>query len=95
MPIRTIYGTQSSMQKLKESEERRKARQKKQYLNRKEQTKTYTIRVYHDSELERAIEKAASDAGKQPGRYVRIAVIEKLQRDGYIAEIPENSDDED
>lgn len=94
MPIRSIYGTASSLQKVKESEERRKNRQKKQYLNRKERTKTYTVRVYYDSELMTALEKAAKEAGKQPGRYLRIALIEKLQRDGYITEIPEDTEEE-
>ena len=59
-------------------------RRKSQKIAAKSQT--YTVRVYHGSDLESATEKAASDAGVQPGRYLRMALIEKLQRDGYIVE---------
>ena len=55
-------------------------------------TQTYTVRVYHESELELATEKAASNAGILPGRYLRIALIEKLQREGYLAQDVENDE---
>lgn len=80
-----------TIEQKKESEIRRKESRKKAKIIERAKTQTYTIRVYHGSELEQAIEKAAADVGKLPGRYVRIAVIEKLQRDGYM---PENSEEE-
>lgn len=78
-----------------EKDERKKERNRKKAKKIYERTKTYTVRVYKDSEIMQAIERAASDAGKQPGRYLRQAMMEKLQRDGYIAEIPEDSDPEE
>ena len=80
-----------SMDRIRESEEKRKERNRRKAAKQSAKTQTYTIRVYHGSEFEQAIEKAAADAGKQPGRYVRIAVIEKLTRDGYM---PENAEEE-
>lgn len=79
------------MEKWRESEAKRKARKKREM----EKTKVYTVRVYKDSPIMIAAEKAASDAGKQPGRYLRQALIEKLQRDGYIGEAPEEPEPEE
>lgn len=80
-----------TQEQIRESEEKRREQNRRRNAKTRLKTQTYTIRVYHGSELEQAIEKAAADAGKLPGRYVRIAVIEKLQRDGYM---PENSEEE-
>lgn len=68
------------------SERKKEERDRRKTQKRAETTQTYTVRVHHGSEIEAATEKAAADAGMQPGRYLRFALIEKLQRDGYMAE---------
>lgn len=69
-----------------ERQEKAKERNRRFAQNRAPKTKVYTVRVYYGSEIYNATEKAASDAGKQPGRYLREALIEKLRKDGYTLE---------
>lgn len=76
------------------SERKKEERNRRKTQKRAATTQTYTVRVRHESELELATEKAAADAGIQPGTYLRLALIEKLQRDGYIAETPEAPEEE-
>lgn len=88
------------MPKVRTMEQVREAEAKKAERNRKNSklnasiTKVYSIREYKYSKLVAAMEKAAKEAGKQPGRYMRIALIEKLQRDGYITESPEDIEED-
>ena len=58
---------------------------------RREFTKTYTVRVSIGSGIYNGIEKAAKNIGIQQASYLRMALIEKLQREGYLSE---NSDEE-
>lgn len=74
----------TAMEKIAESEAKRIARNHKKNQKHAEETKVYTVRVYKDSPLMVATEQAATNAGKQPGQYLRQALIEKLQRDGYF-----------
>ena len=82
-----------TMEQVREAEARKAERNRKSSKLNASTTKVYTIREYKYSKLVAAIEKAAKDAGKQPGRYMRVALIEKLQRDGYITDIPEESEE--
>lgn len=75
------------------SERKAEARNRRKAQKRAETTQTYTVRVRHESELELATEKAASDVGLQPGKYLRQALIEKLQREGYLAPNVENEEE--
>ena len=75
------------------SDERRRQNMREYRKKNASKTQTYTVRVYKGSEIMQAIEKAAADAGKQPGRYLRSALMEKLQRDGYITEIPDDKEE--
>ena len=85
-----INVTQSQ---IRESDEKRREQNRRRNAKTRLKTQTYTVRVYHGSELETAIEKAAADAGKQPGRYLREALIEKLRRNGYLTEPPAEDDE--
>lgn len=82
-----------TMEQVREADARKAERNRKSSKLNASTTKVYTIREYKYSKLVAAIEKAAKDAGKQPGRYMRVALIEKLQRDGYITDIPEESEE--
>ena len=87
--------TISTMEQMRESEEKRRERNRRKNAKKATNTRTYTVRVYHGSALETATEKAASDAGIQPGRYLRKALVEKLTREGYIAETEEEEEEEE
>lgn len=87
MPRRLVTNADFRASERKAEERNRRKAQK-----RAETTQTYTVRVHHESELELAIEKAASDAGILPGRYLRLALIEKLQREGYLTQQAENDE---
>ena len=54
-------------------------------------TKTYTVRVKKPSSIYDATEKAARKMGIKPGVYLRIALTEKLKRDGF--EFEDDCDD--
>ena len=75
------------------SERKAEERNRRKAQRRAETTQTYTVRVRHGSALETATEKAAADAGIQPGKYLRQALTEKLIHDGYITETPEESEE--
>lgn len=81
-----IMSWQERQEKAKERQEKAKERNKRYVQIRAQKTKVYTVRVYYGSEIYTATEKAASDAGKQPGQYLREALIEKLRKDGYMLE---------
>ena len=87
MPRRLVTNADFRASERKAEERNRRKAQK-----RAETTQTYTVRVRHESELELATEKAASDAGILPGRYLRLALIEKLQREGYLTQQVENDE---
>lgn len=55
-------------------------------------TKTYTVRVAKGSGLYGGIEKAAKTIGTLPGTYLRMALIEKLQKDGFLKGVPEDDE---
>ena len=61
----------------------------------KENTRAYQIRLTRSTGLIDAMERMAETSGIKPATYIRKALIEKLRRDGYIAEVPENTEDED
>ena len=44
------------------------------------------MRVRKDSKICEFTDKAAANLGIQPGTYLRIALVEKLKRDGYMLE---------
>lgn len=62
---------------------------------KRENTKLIQMRITYSSGIPALLDKVQADTGLTPTRYVRKALINELQRDGYIAEIPENSDEED
>lgn len=51
---------------------------------RKENTKQYALRVTNSSGIPAALEKASIDTGMTQIEYIRNAVLEKLDFDGYI-----------
>lgn len=53
---------------------------------KKENQKAYGISFNIKSGIPAAIEKASDEAGLKPNMYVRLAVIEKLQFDGYLSD---------
>ena len=78
----------------KERQEKAAARNRKFSKNRYEKTKVYTVRVYYDSPLYEATESAAAKAEIQPGTYLRLALVEKLQKDGFLTNAPEDVEEE-
>lgn len=50
----------------------------------KENTVMYRIRVTKSSGIIDAMEKMTADTGKSPNEYLREALLEKLDFDGYI-----------
>lgn len=64
--------------------EERKAEHKRQAELLGRVPKSYKIDVLKTTELYTALEEAAKNNNVQAGRYLRIAVIEKLQREGYL-----------
>lgn len=51
---------------------------------RKENTKLYSLRVTTTSGIPAAMEKACADSGQTPSEYLREALLEKLDFEGYI-----------
>ena len=73
----------------KKNEERKLSyKEKTRIKNQKarEEGKVYTVRVRKDSKICEFTDKAAANLGIQPGTYLRIALVEKLKRDGYMLE---------
>ena len=64
--------------------EERKAERKREAELLGRVPKSYKIDVLKTTELYNALEEAAKDSNVQAGRYLRIAVIEKLQHEGYL-----------
>ena len=62
-------------------------REKTEY--QRSNTTLYSLRVTNHSGIPSAVNKACEKIGQKPSAYLRQALIEKLQRDGYIAETPE------
>ena len=56
---------------------------------KKGNTKTYQICLSKSTGLVSAMETMTERTGIRPATYLRKALIEKLQRDGYITETPE------
>ena len=52
--------------------------------NTRKPAKDYTLKVIIGTELHAALEEATKDYGNMPGKYLRVAFIEKLQRDGLL-----------
>ena len=52
----------------------------------REEGKVYTVRARKGSKICEATENAAAKLGIQPGTYLRIALVEKLRKDGYTLE---------
>ena len=81
------------MPKILTSEERAKrwaenakknALRKQQRAAQGEVKKSYTIDILRRTELYEALEGASQKEGVQPGRFIRISIIEKLKREGYL-----------
>lgn len=53
---------------------------------RKANNKMYTVEFNVKTGIPTAIENACERAGIKPSAYVRLAVIEKLQFDGYLSD---------
>lgn len=51
---------------------------------RKENTKLYSLRVTIASGIPAAMEKACTDSEQTPSEYLREALLEKLDFEGYI-----------
>lgn len=51
---------------------------------KRENTKLYQLRIAYSSGVPAAIEKACQDSGSTPAEYMREALLEKLDFDGYI-----------
>lgn len=60
---------------------------------KRENTKLYQMRVAIKSGIPEAIDKMNAETGIAPAKYLRQALMEKLKRDGYIAEIQEESEE--
>lgn len=60
---------------------------------KKENTKVYQVRYTLSSGIPSILEKMSAETGMKPATYIRQAVAEKLQRDGYIAEMPDDKEE--
>ena len=76
----------TSEERAKRWTENAKKNEARKAAKRKISTKTYEVRVAKSTGIYNGIEKAAKTIGIQPGTYLRMALIEKLQRDGYLQE---------
>ena len=83
----------TSEERAKRWTENAKKNEARKAAKRKISTKTYTVRVAKGSGLYGGIEKAAKTIGIQPGNYLRMALIEKLQKDGFLKGVPEDDEE--
>ncbi len=56
-------------------------------------TKVYQVTYTLKSGIPAIMEKMSAETGMQPATYIRQAVAEKLRRDGYVAEIPDDKEE--
>lgn len=82
------------MPKVRTTEQIREAHMRELDKNdrwKREHTKLIQLRISYASGIPDILEKAQSETGLTPTRYMRKALINELKRDGYM---PENAEEE-
>lgn len=55
----------------------------------------YNLLIKKNTDVYKALQDVCAQTNIKPTSYIQIALREKLERDGYMAKIPEESENED